>query len=42
MTAGAVRGENVIRFTNLNPGHYTLRVRAISSEDRRIVFKSAA
>ena len=31
--------ENVIRFTNLNPGHYTLRVRAISNEDRRIVLE---
>lgn len=31
--------ENVIRFTNLNPGHYTLRVRAISSEDRRMVLE---
>lgn len=27
--------ENVIRFTNLSPGNYTLRVRAISNEDRR-------
>ena len=31
----------MIRFTNLNPGKYTLRVRAISSEDRRIVLGSA-
>lgn len=29
----------LIRFTNLNPGKYTLRVRAISSEDRRIVLE---
>lgn len=31
--------ENIIRFTNLNPGEYTLRIRAISSEDRRIVLE---
>ena len=31
--------ENIIRFTNLNPGQYTLRVRAISNEDRRIVLE---
>lgn len=31
--------ENTIRFTNLNPGTYTLQVRAISSEDRRIVLE---
>lgn len=31
--------ENIIRFTNLNPGHYTLRVRAISNEDRRIILE---
>ncbi len=31
--------ENIIRFTNLSPGHYTLRVRAISNEDRRIVLE---
>lgn len=29
----------LIRFTNLSPGKYTLQVRAISSEDRRIVLK---
>ena len=29
----------MIRFTNLSPGKYTLRVRAISSEDRRIVLE---
>lgn len=29
----------LIRFTNLSPGKYTLRVRAISSEDRRIVLE---
>lgn len=31
--------ENVIRFTNLNPGKYKLRVRAISNEDRRVVLE---
>lgn len=31
--------ENIIRFTNLNPGKYTLHVRAISNEDRRIVLE---
>lgn len=31
--------ENVIRFTNLNPGKYTLYVRAVSSEDKRIVLE---
>ena len=31
--------ENIIRFTNLSPGHYTLRVRAISNEDQRIVLE---
>lgn len=31
--------ENIIRFTNLSPGEYTLRVRAISNEDRRIVLE---
>lgn len=31
--------ENIIRFTNLSPGHYILRVRAISNEDRRIVLE---
>lgn len=31
--------ENVIRFTNLSPGKYKLRVRAISNEDRRIVLE---
>lgn len=29
----------LIRFTNLNPGKYTLQVRAISSEDRRVVLE---
>lgn len=29
----------LIRFTNLNPGKYTLRVRTISSEDRRVVLE---
>lgn len=31
--------ENVIRFTNLSPGKYKLRVRAISNEDRRVVLE---
>lgn len=31
--------ENIIRFTNLSPGKYTLRVRAISNEDRRIILE---
>lgn len=29
--------ENIIRFTNLDPGTYTLRIRAVSSEDRRVI-----
>ena len=29
--------DNIIRFTNLSPGEYTLRVRAISNENRRIM-----
>lgn len=31
--------ENVIRYTNLSPGSYVLHVRAISSEDRRVVLE---
>lgn len=31
--------ENIIRFTNLSPGEYTLRVRAISNEDRRVILE---
>ena len=31
--------ENIIRFTNLSPGKYILRVRAISNEDRRIILE---
>ena len=31
--------ESVIRFTNLSPGEYTLRVRAISNEDRRLILQ---
>lgn len=31
--------NSLIRFTNLSPGKYTLKVRAISSEDRRIVLE---
>ncbi len=29
--------ENLIRFTNLNPGKYTLQVRAISNESRQTI-----
>ena len=31
--------ESTIRYTNLAPGEYTLRVRAISNEDKRIVIE---
>lgn len=31
--------ENTIRYTNLAPGKYTLRVRAISNEDKRIILE---
>lgn len=31
--------NSLIRFTNLSPGKYTLKVRAISSEDRRVVLE---
>lgn len=31
--------ENIIRFTNLNPGEYTLRVQAVSNEDKRITLE---
>lgn len=31
--------DNVISFTNLSPGKYTLHVRTISNEDKRIVFE---
>jgi len=31
--------ENTIRYTNLAPGKYTLRVHAISNEDKRIVLE---
>lgn len=31
--------ENTIRYTNLAPGKYTLRVRAISNEDQRIILE---
>lgn len=31
--------ENTIRFTNLSPGEYVLRVRAISNEDKKIVLE---
>lgn len=29
--------DNIVRFTNLNPGNYNLRIRAISNENRRII-----
>ena len=29
--------ENIIRYTNLAPGKYTLRIRAVSNEDKRII-----
>lgn len=31
--------ENTIRYTNLTPGKYTLRVRAVSNEDKRVVLE---
>lgn len=31
--------ENVIRFTNLSPGEYTLHIRAVSNEDKNIVLE---
>lgn len=31
--------ENVIRYTNLSPGNYVLHVRAVSSEDKRVVLE---
>lgn len=31
--------ENVIRFTNLNPGEYMLHIRAVSNEDKSIVLE---
>lgn len=31
--------ENVIRFTNLSPGEYTLHIRAVSNEDKSIVLE---
>lgn len=31
--------ENIIRYTNLEAGSYTLRVRAVSHEDNRVVLK---
>ena len=31
--------ENTIRYTNLAPGKYTLRVRAISNEDKRVILE---
>lgn len=34
--------ENIIRFTNLNPGEYTLHIRAVSNEDKRIVLEERA
>lgn len=32
-------GNGRIRITNLSPGHYTLRIRAVSNEDRSIVLE---
>lgn len=34
--------ENIIRFTNLSPGEYTLHIRAVSNEDKRIVLEERA
>lgn len=31
--------ENTIRYTNLAPGSYTLRVRTVSNEDKRIILE---
>lgn len=31
--------ENVIRFTNLSPGEYTLHIRAVSNEDKNVVLE---
>lgn len=31
--------DNTIRYTNIAPGEYTLRVRTVSNEDKRIVFE---
>lgn len=31
--------ESIIRFTNLNPGRYHLHIRAVSSEDKRVVLE---
>lgn len=31
--------ENIIHFTNLSPGEYTLHIRAVSNEDKRIVLE---
>lgn len=31
--------ESTIRFTNLSPGEYTLHIRAVSSEDKRVVLE---
>lgn len=31
--------ENIIRFTNLSPGEYKLRVRAVSNENRHIILE---
>ena len=31
--------KNIIRFTNLSPGEYTLHIRAVSNEDKRIVLE---
>mgnify|MGYP000826092517 FL=1 len=34
--------ENIIRFTNLSPGEYTLHILAVSNEDKRIVLEERA
>lgn len=31
--------DNTIRYTNIAPGKYTLRVRTVSNEDKRIIFE---
>lgn len=33
------RNESTIRYTNLAPGKYVLRVRAISNEDQRVMLE---
>ena len=31
--------DNVIRYTNLNPGKYTLHIRAVSNENQQVVLE---